>query len=207
MAPKIIDREARRKEILMAAMKVSAAKGIKNVKIDEIAEAAGVGKGTIYEYFSSKEEIFGASIVEFLQHMEKIMAQKMFRAVTPQDKIRAMLHSWEEACKNEDNDLVALMIDVWAEGIRRDNKELLKIFNMKKVYERYREMVSAILKEGINQGVFRQIDVITVAGLLLATFDGIMIQWLLDSENTDLKKTADVLYETLMLGIIAKTDN
>ncbi|MFC1492495.1 TetR/AcrR family transcriptional regulator [candidate division KSB1 bacterium] len=206
MAPRIINKEARRKEILKAAMRVSAAKGIKNVKIEEIAEAAGVGKGTVYEYFTSKEEIFGASMVEFMQHIETIMAQKMFRAVTPQDKIKAMLSAWEEACEHEDSDLMNLMIDVWAEGIRRDNKELLKVFDMKAIYEQYREMVSAILNDGINQGIFRKIDVMTVAGLLLATFDGIMIQWLLDRENSDLKKIADVLFDTLMEGIINKPD-
>ncbi|MCP4725414.1 MAG: TetR/AcrR family transcriptional regulator [bacterium] len=206
MAPRIIDKEARRKEILKAAMRVSAARGIKNVRIEEIAEAAGVGKGTIYEYFKSKEEIFGASMVEFMQHMEAIMAQKMFRAVTPQDKIKALLYAWDEACENEDSDLMNLMIDVWAEGIRRDNKELLKVIDMKTIYEQLREMVSAILKDGINQGIFRKIDVTTVAGLLLAAFDGIMIQWLLDRENTDLKKSADVLYDTLIHGIINKPD-
>ncbi|MFC1565124.1 TetR/AcrR family transcriptional regulator [candidate division KSB1 bacterium] len=206
MAPKIIDKEVRKKEILKAAMKVAAAKGIKNVRIDEIAEAAGVGKGTVYEYFKSKEEIFGASLVEFMRHIDEIMARKMFKAVTPQDRLKAMLYAWEEACEHEDSELMNLMIDVWAEGIRRDNKELLKIFDMKAIYEQYREMVSAILNDGINQGIFRKTDVLTVAGLFIATFDGIMIQWLLDRENVDLKKTSEVLYDTLMEGIIYRQD-
>ncbi len=50
--------QQRRREILKAARTLFVEKGIRNTTLDEIAETAAFGKGTIYNYFSSKEELF-----------------------------------------------------------------------------------------------------------------------------------------------------
>ena len=55
MSDKITDKKTR---ILHSAMKVFSQKGFHQAKIEEIAENADVGKGTVYEYFKSKEELF-----------------------------------------------------------------------------------------------------------------------------------------------------
>lgn len=204
MTPKIVDKEARRKEILHAAMREMAKVGIKNLRIEKIAEAAGIGKGTIYEYFSSKEEIFSASIVEFMQLTEDIQAKKMFKAVTPQEKLKAIIDAWIEACEHSDRDFLRLMIDVWAEGIRQDNPELKKTFDLKEIYNQYVELVAAIITDGINLGIFRKVDVRAAAGIYIASVDGLMIQWLLDCENIDLHKLAETLYDIFLTGILKK---
>ena len=97
-----------------------------------------------------------------------------------------------------------LLIDLWAEGIRQSNPELKKIFDMKKIYYEYREIVSAIIRDGINAGVFRDVEVEVVSGIFLASVDGLMIQWLLDKESVDIRKTATTLYDTFMQGIALK---
>ena len=53
--PKIVDKKKKREKILETAITVFAKRGIANTKITDIAEAAQVGKGTIYEYFHSKD--------------------------------------------------------------------------------------------------------------------------------------------------------
>lgn len=204
MSPKRVDKEVRKKEILHAAMHAMARKGVNVIKIDQIAAAAGIGKGTIYEYFSSKEEIFGAAMAQFLEKIENIQAKKLFRATTPQEKIKAIIDSWVEATNTMAHDDLKLLIDLWAEGIRQSNPELKKIFDMKKIYYEYREIVSAIIREGINAGVFRDVEVEVVSGIFLASVDGLMIQWLLDKESVDIRKTANTLYDTFMQGIALK---
>jgi len=47
-----------RKAIIDAAIRLFAEKGFEQTSMDELARAAGVGKGTIYGYFKAKEEIF-----------------------------------------------------------------------------------------------------------------------------------------------------
>lgn len=48
--------------ILSAALQEFLATGFKDAKIDDIARRAGVGKGTVYQYFESKDKLFEAMI-------------------------------------------------------------------------------------------------------------------------------------------------
>ncbi|MEL1133774.1 TetR/AcrR family transcriptional regulator [Desulfitobacterium sp. THU1] len=51
-------KEEKRLEILRAALKVISEMGFEGAKMEDIAKGAGVGKGTIYEYFESKNTLF-----------------------------------------------------------------------------------------------------------------------------------------------------
>jgi len=55
--PKIVDKEKMRKSILKAAMRVYVAKGFHAASISDVAKEAGLGKGTIYLYFESKDAL------------------------------------------------------------------------------------------------------------------------------------------------------
>ena len=57
MSPKLVDKEQRKQEIALVALDLFAEKGIEAASISEVAKAAGIGKGTVYEYFASKEEL------------------------------------------------------------------------------------------------------------------------------------------------------
>ena len=56
-------KEERRAEILQAAGKVFYLKGFEKTKIEDIAKEAGIGKGTVYEYFESKQQLFDEMII------------------------------------------------------------------------------------------------------------------------------------------------
>lgn len=66
----------RRAEILSAAIPLFAEKGYESTTIDDIAEKAEYGKGTIYNYFNSKEDIYWAILEEifntYLQSLRQI---------------------------------------------------------------------------------------------------------------------------------------
>jgi len=51
-------KEQRITEIIESAMKVFGKNGFHKAKIEEIAKGAGIGKGTVYEYFNSKKDLF-----------------------------------------------------------------------------------------------------------------------------------------------------
>lgn len=53
----------KRQQILTAAARVFAARGFHRAKMADIALEAGVGKGTIYEYFPSKKELFRQMVI------------------------------------------------------------------------------------------------------------------------------------------------
>jgi len=65
------EREFKKSEILNAAIQIFAKKGFKATTLDEIAEKSEFGKGTIYNYFSSKEEIYKEIISSILAENRK----------------------------------------------------------------------------------------------------------------------------------------
>ena len=52
------NKKDKRRLIIEAAMKIFARDGFHKATISDIAEVAGIGKGTVYEYFNSKTELF-----------------------------------------------------------------------------------------------------------------------------------------------------
>ncbi len=62
------EREFKKQEILDAAVKIFAQKGFKATTLDEIAEKSEFGKGTLYNYFSSKEEIYKEIIMMIINN-------------------------------------------------------------------------------------------------------------------------------------------
>ena len=70
MSPKIVDKEKRKKEIIDATLKLFSQKGYEATSMSQIAELAGIGKGTIYEYFESKEELILNAVKSWVEIME-----------------------------------------------------------------------------------------------------------------------------------------
>lgn len=66
------ERILRRTEILAAAMEVFSEKGFSRATLEEIAERAEFGKGTLYNYFANKEELFEAVIADVFDHFVDI---------------------------------------------------------------------------------------------------------------------------------------
>lgn len=62
----------RKKWILEAASKSFALFGYKATTMEQVAKIAGVGKGTIYTFFSTKEELFDAIMMDVIQEMKRI---------------------------------------------------------------------------------------------------------------------------------------
>ncbi|AJY44586.1 TetR/AcrR family transcriptional regulator [Martelella endophytica] len=104
--------EVRRQAVLDAALSTFAEKGFANARIEDIARAAGVGKGTVYLYFPDKESLFKSLVGTYLTpHIEQ--ASRFFE--TPSQSPRATLSAFysliqNEVLNTERADLVRLMI-------------------------------------------------------------------------------------------------
>src|SRR5947208_16078791 len=83
--------ELRRLEILRAARKVFAQKGYAETVVEDIAAEAGVGKGTLYLYFPSKEQIYLAALLEDARKLNRLSRERMAAAAAWQDKLRAYM--------------------------------------------------------------------------------------------------------------------
>jgi AcrR family transcriptional regulator len=83
--------ELRRGEILTAARKVFGAKGYEATRMEEIARAAHLAKGTLYLYFPSKDAIYEATVRQALGELAKLTADHMAREPDVAGKIAAFI--------------------------------------------------------------------------------------------------------------------
>jgi TetR/AcrR family transcriptional regulator, regulator of autoinduction and epiphytic fitness len=94
MTPPRGDTEARRAEILDAALRAFGQYGYRRTSMDDIASEAGIAKGTIYLSFASKEEVFQALAQRLAQQMLTGAESASRQPGTTADKLAAMHTAW-----------------------------------------------------------------------------------------------------------------
>jgi AcrR family transcriptional regulator len=199
--PKIIDKEVKRNEILQASMKVFAQKGLANTKMTDIAEAAGIGKGTIYEYFKNKNEIFEASYQYFFEAMETSIAKKIFKVTDPVEKLKTLFRAMGDLFVGESADFMEIMLDFWAEAVRQKDMQKMALINLHKIYDDFRQIISAILDEGIRLGKFKPVNTFLISSLMIGMTDGIMLQWIIHRDIFDIQEAIECFLNELLTGI------
>ncbi len=86
-----IQRESIRDEILDATDRLLARFGYKKMTIDDLAREVGIGKGTVYLHFSSKEEIALSHIDRIIERMKVRLKEISSADVSPDERLREML--------------------------------------------------------------------------------------------------------------------
>ena len=72
-------------------MQVFAQKGVVNTKMNDIAIIAGIGKGTIYEYFSNKEDIFQEAFNKVYHESELLIEEAIKSTDDPEEKLKYIM--------------------------------------------------------------------------------------------------------------------
>lgn len=201
--PKRVDRDKKKDMILQAAMRLFAKKGIADTRMEEVAVAANIAKGTIYEYFENRDELLDISFNYLLVLMNKLVRQRMADSKTPDEKIKAGFLAYLDIAALGINDYVQILPDLWAHGIRGNDQESETTFDLSWIYHQFREQYMEVIKAGIEQGRFRSMDVDAVASSLTAAADGLYLQWMADRGNFDLKRSAEAYISTFIDGIRA----
>jgi AcrR family transcriptional regulator len=81
--------EQRREEVLDIAARVFAEKGYRAANVTDIVERAGIGRGTFYLYFDSKQDVFLELIERYFSEFEELLTEnqtRLARAIEKQDK-------------------------------------------------------------------------------------------------------------------------
>src|SRR6187399_3371118 len=79
--------EARARQILSCAKRVFAERGFHAANISHICAAAGIGRGTLYQYFRNKKSVFTAILRETLDRVRARMERQVLRHFPPPEKL------------------------------------------------------------------------------------------------------------------------
>lgn len=148
-------KEARPAEIVAAALACFAERGFSATRLEEIAQRAGVTKGTLYLYFPNKEELFKAvvrqTLVPLLARNEEVIAAST--APTPVLLRQLILGLPGLMANNPASALPKLIIS------EAQNFPDLAQFYLSEVVERGRKLIRGLIARGIARGEFRDVDV------------------------------------------------
>jgi AcrR family transcriptional regulator len=98
-------RDVRREAVLRAARQVFEEKGLDGASIRLIAKAAGCTTGSVYPYFTGKEEIYAELLSRSLDDYERFLASRVVRAASPAARFDAALSAHFEFYETRPNDM------------------------------------------------------------------------------------------------------
>ncbi len=200
MSPKVVDKTAKRQEILDAALRVFARKGFKNTKMIDIAEEAGIGKGTIYEYFRHKDEMLLAAFANYIQQGDAVVKAVLASPRSPVDKIQEILRGTVEVY-GRDPEVARVFFDFWAVGMQ--NAEQPEI-DFRPIYARYRALSRELLAQAVAAGQVRGTISEHTASILIGVVEGLFLQWIVDPSAFSLQDTVAGVIDTLFHGILER---
>jgi AcrR family transcriptional regulator len=155
-------------EILEAAAETFARLGLGTARMDDVAAAAGVSKGTLYLYFKNKDALVAALLHGLFAPLTDALAllegpgtasERLTRYVSATVAIFEALQP-----------RLSLVFDAFALAPRSDAVRHLMTSHLRA----YHAALVRTIEHGVSAGEFRPVDSAQIATLLMAVFDGLL---------------------------------
>lgn len=179
----------RRHEIFHQVVSVFMKKGFHETSMHEIAQVAGLGKSTLYDYFKAKDEIliyfFEDQLNDLTNEAQKIALQNL----SADKRLRQVMEKYMEILQSNKS----LFMRLTAEAQR------LKPESQKQIQDKrhaYQDLIRALIDEGIREGVFRKVDSLLAARLLLSAMTPVVYgSRFTGTPQEMLKETLDIFFK------------
>jgi AcrR family transcriptional regulator len=180
--------------ILATARKTFARYGLRKANLDEIARVARVAKGTIYNYFRSKEGVYLEVLSREVEEIVEKITQSVDREVSPEKKLTSFIHAKFLYMREALN-----ILSLDREGMEEHLHQADRIRN--DLFESEVTIVVTILKEGMEKGVFRLNDILLTARAICHALRGFELNWLVQESHEHIDYYLDELQRILFFGI------
>lgn len=196
MAPRPDVSEERKGQIVEAAVAVFSRFGFGRARMEDVARESGLSKGTLYLYYGSKDKLIGALLQSVLDRgMRELKSAPASEGSAGERLLKlAGLMSGEI-------ERLHVLLPVWFEfyavaardeGVRRF---------MKGYFEGYRGILAGIVRDGIQRGEFRQVDVEEVTVTLVSLIEGVTLLWAFDPETVPIGSQMEASVRLLLEGL------
>lgn len=154
--------ERRPQQIIDAALQVFGECGLANARLQDIADRAGISKGTIYLYFPNKEELFREVVRQTAVARIESREQKVTQGTPTEQLCGAMRGYWQFVRTPAFSTIHRLVL-----GELHQFPDLAT-FYANEVTARGLRLLSGIIQRGVDSGEFREIDPMVAARMLVA---------------------------------------
>ncbi len=191
--------DRRKEQIMSAALSVVVAKGYDQSRMDDIVEKSQLSKGAIYWYYKSKEEVY-LSLVDywFLQYSSGVV-DTLQQQESASDKLKALFGFFLEQFDNNPTTF-KLLVEFWRlAGLNPD-------FNAKlqQIYSDFLEYIIEIIKVGVANGEFKNVEPRITALSILINIEGITWFTLFDKSGVEAHEYIDTISNFILNGLKKK---
>jgi TetR/AcrR family transcriptional regulator len=147
-------KQARPGELLAAALDLFVEKGFAATRAEEVAQRAGVSKGTLFLYFPTKEDLFKAVVRENIAGKVNEGFDELYKFTGPTAELLPfMMHLWwERFGSTKASGITKLMMS------EATNFPELTEFYYNEVIEPNHRLIQGMIQRGIDSGEFREVD-------------------------------------------------
>jgi AcrR family transcriptional regulator len=191
-----------KEKVIRESTKLFLANGFRGTSVKEITEAAGIGRGTLYWYFKSKDEI----VETILRKFEGEFVDGLIKTVNSCEgnfvaKYKAF-HKFATEFARDNRDL-SLAFNALLNEIVGSNTEAEKM--VRTIYEKYRRFIEEMLEDGKGDGtVSKNVDSALYAHVVIASHTGMLVQWFVNGEFLNVGAFVKTFRDLLLKGITDK---
>jgi len=191
------DHPTKREQILDAAVKVFSTRGYRATLVDEIAQEAGVAKGTLYLYFGSKEDMYLQAFRENVEKLHELTVERMQQAASTWDKIKAFVAVRLEFGEKH-REFLRLYVSEFAGSFTQEG-EWPKY--LKGLLGREADLLRDLFRRGIEAREVRAVPLDQLVSLLHYMVAGFMASRVTNIRITDVDLNADLIVDVLRKGL------
>ncbi len=151
----------RRHEIFGTSVKLFLRNGFQETSMREIAEEAGIGKSTLYDYFPTKDDILAWGVEDELVDLTTAAQQIAALRLPAVTRLRKIMKNHVDVLSARREFYLRLSFEV----------QRLSLETQKRIQVRrhaYQDLIRQLINDGIREGAFRKVDSLFVARMLLA---------------------------------------
>jgi AcrR family transcriptional regulator len=162
-----------RQKLVDVARELFAHKGMEATTMNDIAQASGKGRRTLYTYFRNKEEIYYAVIEGELERLSEQLDEVTYQNATPEEKLIAIIYTHlamiRETVSRNGSLRAEFFRNIWmVEKVRKafDEEETL--------------LIRRVLEEGVNCGKFHIESIDFLADIIHFSIKGLEVPYIYD---------------------------
>ena len=185
--------------IIQAALELFVRNGYHGTSISDITRKVGVTKGALYAHFNSKDEV----LIRIIEEFEIRFIDELIRSVSelPGNALDKFHHaiSFTSQFAAQNQDLCVFLTFLTTEL----NADVDFEPALKNVYRTYQKFISQLVRQGVQQGLFKEELDPDLTGLsFVAVHDGMLHQWVLNRNHIDVEKFVKNFKKIFLHGIM-----
>lgn len=189
--------EETRTKIIESAINLFSVRGYTAASVDEICKAAGVSKGAFYHHFESKQVMFLALLDGWLKTIDNAIDDS--RDKSAPETFRQLTEAFPFIFQSAGNHLPMFM-EFWLQASRDERIWQASIAP----YRRYHRYFTSLIKQGVDEGSFAQVDAQLVSRMIISMAMGLLLQSLFDPEGANWEKVARESTSLLINSLMRK---